>query len=108
MAGNLAGEAGIFFQTAAKALIGNINKWYRTTFSKGGDDLIFLLGGEVCSGGVVAAAMQQHYIACRNSLNISQHAFEINGTGLSVEIAVFGQRHAQIIYDGRVVGPSGI
>ena len=108
MAGNFAGEARITFEAIAKALIGDVNEWNCAIGREGRDDLIFLLFAEVRSGWVMAAPVQQNDIAGGNGFDIRQHGVKIHITRLSIKIAIFGQGHAKIFDDRRMVGPSRI
>ena len=108
MTGNFAGETRIVFKPVSKALIRDVNEWNSAIGRKGGDDLIFLLFGQVCTGWIVTTSMQQDYIAGGNGFDIRQHGVKIHITCLGIKIAIFCQGHAKIFDDRRMVGPGRI
>ena len=99
------GDLGVCVQPVAKALVGDIDKGNGTAGVHQGDDGGHLVGRQVGACRVVAAAVQQHDVACGDVIEVGHQPREIDTACFAVKVAVFGGFHAQVAQDRRVDWP---
>ena len=105
---NIAHTLGVFLQTIAKALIGNVDHRDQTAFIQDRDNFLPLHHVEVGTCRVVAAAMQQDHIAFVGRLQVRDHTVEIDATGFAVEVAIGDRFDVQIVQDRNMVRPGRV
>ena len=98
----------VFFQTVAKALVGNVDHRDQTARVQKVDHLLPLGGVQVGPGGIVAAAVQQHHVALLGPFQILDHPVKVHATGFAVEIAIGDGLDANVFQDRDVVRPGRV
>ena len=97
----------VFFQAVGKALVGKVKQRQPAFFGRHFGQRVPLFGCGVDAGRVVAAAVQQHHVACLRLRQIFQQPRPIQAVRLFVVIAVIADVHAHRVENGVVVRPGG-
>ena len=90
--GEFADDRAVFRNAVAKALVRHVQKRHEFVALDGGDHLVPLGSGDVVTGGVMAAGVQQDDGAGGRSSQVSQHAVEVHTALGCIVVAVVFNR----------------
>ena len=106
--GKCAQAFGIFFQTASKALVGEVKQRQPTFFNRQICQLLPLLQRRVDTGWVMAAAMEQHHVTRLGFIQARQQAVEVEGMLFRIVVVIFAYFQARSAKDALVVRPAWV